>query len=415
MKRTTIAKRVASIVLGTLMGISICGCTGIKKERPIVQLSVWGSEQDQEALQLMVDSFVKEHSNEADLKITVCEESESTCKDTVLMSPAAAADVFFFADDQLGALVAGDALLEVTDNKDEIMDSVGGADSVAVEASSQDGHMYAYPCTASNGYFLYYNSNYFSAEDVKSLEKILDICEKNGKKFAMEMTSGWYMYSFYTAAGLNVGINGSGTANVCDWADETKEITGADVTQKLIDLAKHKGFLNANNDEFLKGIKDGTVIAGISGTWNATDVQQAFENGYAACKLPTYNVNGKDLQLHSVAGYKLTGVNKYTNHEEWAVKLACWLTNEENQLLRFEKRGEGPANIKAAASEEVQASVAIAALSEQMQYGHIQRVEGSYWDESYKLGNIIVAGNIEGKPVEQLMDELVKGITQKKE
>ena len=35
--------------------------------------------------------------------------------------------------------------------------------------------MYAYPLTADNGYFLYYNKAYFSEEDVQSLDRILEL------------------------------------------------------------------------------------------------------------------------------------------------------------------------------------------------------------------------------------------------
>ena len=42
--------------------------------------------------------------------------------------------------------------------------------------------LYAYPMTASNGYFLYYNKEYFTEEDVKSFDRMLEIAEENDKK-----------------------------------------------------------------------------------------------------------------------------------------------------------------------------------------------------------------------------------------
>ena len=42
--------------------------------------------------------------------------------------------------------------------------------------------LYADPMTASNGYFLYYNKEYFTEEDVKSFDRMLEIAEKNDKK-----------------------------------------------------------------------------------------------------------------------------------------------------------------------------------------------------------------------------------------
>lgn len=402
-------KKALFLILTFLISISLFGCGS---KLPQVQLSVWGSEQEQELLNQMVDSFKEEYKGQADFQITVCEESVGTCQDTVSLCPEVAADVYFIADDQLRLLVEDNALATVEDTAlESVMESVGGPNSVAVAAASLHGTMYAYPCTASNGYFLYYNKNYLSEDDVKDLDTILDVASKNGKKFGMEMTSGWYLYSFFTAAGLDAHISEDNSTNICDWADETKPISGADVVDKLFEITSKDSFVSVNNDDFIKGIKSGDIIAGISGTWNSTEVEAAFKDGYGACKLPCYNIKGESLQMHSVAGYKLVGVNPYSNNIDWAHKLAQWFTNEDNQLIRFQQIGEGPANRKVAASDEVKSSIAIAALADQIQYGHLQYVEGSYWDATFKLGNIIVAGNPEGKTSQQLVEDAQNAMT----
>ena len=41
------------------------------------------------------------------------------------------------------------------------------------------GSLYAYPLTADNGYFLYYNKAYFSEEDIQSLERMLELAERS--------------------------------------------------------------------------------------------------------------------------------------------------------------------------------------------------------------------------------------------
>ena len=56
--------------------------------------------------------------------------------------------------------------------------------------------LYGYPMTADNGYFMYYNKDYFTEEDVKSLDTMLSVAQAAGKKVAMEFNSGWYLYSF---------------------------------------------------------------------------------------------------------------------------------------------------------------------------------------------------------------------------
>ena len=84
--------------------------------------------------------------------------------------------------------------------------------------------------------------------------------------------------------------------------------------------------------------------------------------------------------MASFSGYKLIGVNAYSEHKIWASKLAEWIANEENQKLRFALRGQGPSNIVAASSEEVQNSPAIAALLEQSKFSHLQK---KFWRETH--------------------------------
>ena len=100
-----------------------------------------------------------------------------------MIDPKKAADIYAFADDQFRSLCQNNALLEITENVDEIIEANGGKESAAVKSASYDGKLYAYPMTASNGYFLYYNKEYFTEEDVKSFDRMLEIAEKNDKKF----------------------------------------------------------------------------------------------------------------------------------------------------------------------------------------------------------------------------------------
>ena len=55
------------------------GACGRKQEKPVVQLSFWASDQDQEIMEEMAATFAEFYADEAELEITICEESESTC------------------------------------------------------------------------------------------------------------------------------------------------------------------------------------------------------------------------------------------------------------------------------------------------------------------------------------------------
>ena len=54
--------------------------------------------------------------------------------------------------------------------------------------------------------FFIITRNTFQKKNIKSLDKILDIAARHGKKFSMEWSSGWYVYSFLAITGLTVGL-----------------------------------------------------------------------------------------------------------------------------------------------------------------------------------------------------------------
>ncbi len=402
-------KKIAAwlLTLGMLSGC-FSGCKGTPEE---INLSVWCAPADIPMVTQMAEQFKEQHKNEAILNITISEEDEPNCRKTVLANPQAAADVFTFPADQFGGLYKGGALLEITENADAVIADNGGLTAGAVKSATVGGKLFAYPSTASNGYFLYYNSKYFTEEDVKSFDRILEVAESNGKIVCMDLSSGWYIYSFFKGAGLDVGINDEGTANYCNWNSTDGKYKGIDIAEAMLKIATHKGFRSLGDNDFVEGAKNGTVIAGVSGTWKSTDISEAFGDGYAAAKLPEYTINGDSVQMSSFVGYKLLGVNAYSEHPDWAMKLAEWLTNEQNQLERFRQRGEGPSNIKAAASDEIQSSPAMAAFAAQSVYGEQQNVLDSFWNPSYVFGTIIAAGNPDNLDIQTLLDTMTEQIT----
>ena len=372
-----------------------------------VALTVWGAEEDQALLTEIVNSFQEEYKGMAQFEITVAAESESTCKDTLLGNLENGPDVFTFADDQLMTMVAAGALQPVLDAETVKAENAEGA----VEASTVNDTIYAYPMTADNGCFMYYNKEYFSDEDVKTLDQMLSVAAENGKKVAMDWSSGWYLYSFFGCTGLEVGLNEDGISNFCTWNAADGSIKGVDIANALLAIGANPGFGNMVDTDFVAGVQDGSVIAGVSGVWNASAIQAAWGSNYGAVKLPTYTCAGQQVQMASFAGYKMVGVNAYSKHVDWASKLAEWITNEQNQTLRFTERSQGPSNIKAAESEEIQQALAIQAIIQQSEFSSLQRVGGNYWDPVQSFGATMAAGNPNGSDLQELMDKMVEGIT----
>lgn len=372
-----------------------------------VELTVWGAEEDQALLAEIVESFEQKYAGQADFEITIMAVGESVCKDTLLGDIENGADVFAFADDQLMSLVAAGVLAPVP-NAEEIKSSnVEGA----VSASSVNDTLYAYPLTADNGYFMYYNKEYFTDEDLQTLDGMLAVAAENGKKVTMDWGSGWYLYSFFGATGLQVGLNEDGISNYCTWNSTEGSIKGVDVAEAMLAIAANPGFMNGGDEDLIAGAQDGTVIAGVSGVWNATAIEEAWGSNYGAVKLPTYTCAGQQVQMSSFTGYKMVGANAYSEYSDWALKLADWIANEENQTLRFNERGQGPSNTNAAASPEIQASPAIQAILAQSEFGTLQRIGGNYWEPVSTFGTSMANGNPSGSTLQELLDKMVEGIT----
>ncbi len=372
-----------------------------------VSLRVWGAEEDGELIEQIISGFKSEYGSKANFTITFEPHSESGAKDEILGDVLNAPDVFTFADDQLMAFVASGVLKQVS-NASEIS---GRNITAASEAASVNGTLYAYPLTADNGYFLFYNSKYLNETDVETVDSLLAATEKAGKQFFLDMTSGWYMYSFFGNTDMEIGLNDDGISTYCNWNAKYTNITGVDVAEAMLKICESPAFCPIAPDGFIAGVNDGTFIAGVSGVWDENSIKEAWGDDYAATKLPTYTVAGQQLQLSSYAGYKMVGINSYSANKGWAAVFADYMTNEKNQTLRFQMRGQGPSNLNASKSGDVANSKALLALQMQSDYASLQRVGGTYWDAATTFASAIADGNSSNKNLQVLLNEMVTSIT----
>ena len=376
--------------------------TLIDNTKDKVQLTVWASEEDQDFTQGVLEDF-KALYPDVEFDITLGAESESTAKDTILADVEAAADVYTFAHDQINELVKAGALQEVISSY--TYDVASENVDTSVQAATVNGKLYAYPMTADNGYFMFYDSSVIT--DPSTLEKMIEDAKAANKKIAIQFNNGWYLYSFFKAAGLDATLNDDGHTNSCDW----NGAGGTDVAQAIIDAVETGVVVNMDDGTTVTGIQDGTVCAAINGIWNAQVASDAWGANYEAAKLPTMKIGGKDCQLSSYSGFKLVGVNPHSKNVGWAMILAEYLTSETVQTARFEARNLGPANIKAASTEAVQNDKAIAALAAQAPYSTPQVIGGNYWSPAETLGQILSSGNPDGTDLQTLLDTAVEGIT----
>jgi len=391
-------KKLLLSMLMILMTLSLVACTAEEPAPEVkdVTLKVWGSQEDQEMLTGMIEEF-KAANPGTNWTIELGVVGEPDARTKYLEDPEAAADVFAFPNDQVMDLVNAGALYEVTINKDAI---VAANIQSAVDSATVDGKLYGYPMTADNGYFMYYDKSVFTEEDVKSLDKMLEVANAAGKKVFMDVSNGWYIASFFIGAGNKFEmVDGK---QVLDFNNET----GVKVGEAIKAFTAHPAFLTGD-DNVLKAGLGSTIAAGVSGTWNAGDISTILGANYGATKLPEFTLGGVPTQMGSFAGFKLMGVNSLTEFPEEAMALAEFLTNEANQVKRFETRKLGPANKNAAQNEAVLADVALSALAQQAPYAMSQNnVAGTYWGPAEAFG-LALENKDYTMSIQEMLDALV--------
>ncbi len=370
-------------------------------EKETVTLKVWGSQEEQILLEEMIESFKAAHTDkEYMIELGVVGEPDANTR--YLEDPAAAADIFAFANDQLYDFVNAGGLYEITRNKDAITEANMAS---SIEAASKDGKLYAYPMTADNGYFMYYDKSVISEEQAETLEGILEAADAAGKKFYMDVSNGWYIASFFLGAGGELSVVDGKQS--CDFNNEN----GLKAGEAIKALTAHSAFLTGDDAVFTGGMGD-TIVAGVSGTWNAAAIQEKLGDNYAATKLPSYTAGSEQIQMGSFAGFKLVGINSLTEYPVDAMEFAEWITSEENQVKRFNVRAIGPSNVNAAGSDAVKANVALAALAKQSVHATSQKdVLGTYWAPAEAFGTAMEAKDY-SKSVQELLDAMVEQITQ---
>jgi arabinogalactan oligomer/maltooligosaccharide transport system substrate-binding protein len=391
-------KKLLLSMLMILMTLSLVACTAEEPAPEVkdVTLKVWGSQEDQEMLTGMIEEF-KAANPGTNWTIELGVVGEPDARTKYLEDPEAAADVFAFPNDQVMDLVNAGALYEVTINNDAI---VAANIQSAVDSATVDGKLYGYPMTADNGYFMYYDKSVFTEEDVKSLDKMLEVANAAGKKVFMDVSNGWYIASFFIGAGNKFEmVDGK---QVLDFNNET----GVKVGEAIKAFTAHPAFLTGD-DNVLKAGLGSTIAAGVSGTWNAGDISTILGANYGATKLPEFTLGGVPTQMGSFAGFKLMGVNSLTEFPEEAMALAEFLTNEANQVKRFETRKLGPANKNAAQNEAVLADVALSALAQQAPYAMSQNnVAGTYWGPAEAFG-LALENKDYTMSIQEMLDALV--------
>ena len=410
-------KKLIALLLACVMVLGLVACGGNAPETQpqagndttapagpeAITLKVWAPQEDQvdanSWLCQMQAAFEAAHPEYA---ITwqngVCPEGDAATM--VTADPAAAADVYMFANDQLGTLLQAGALSQVGGSYLEQLKNDVSATYLNT-VTSTDGKVYGFP-VAPNTWFMYYNKALVGDADLTSMESIL---EKG--IVAMEIKNSWYLPSFFFAAGATLfGETGADAAAGVQFGGEA----GINATNAVLDLLANPNFKVDGDGYGNAGLKNGTVAAYFSGSWDYEKLYEALGEDLGAVPAPTVMINGAPAQLKAYAGSKAVGVNPNAKNQKAAVQFAAFLASADSQLLRFQLRNITPAVTALGENADVAASIVAAAESATMAYASVAQPTiaemNPVWGPVGTYGSNLADGTVTRDNVAEMVDLL---------
>ncbi len=380
-------KKIIALLLAVMMVVGLfaaCASTEGSGTQEIT-LTVWGPQEDQadgnNYLKAICDKFAEAHPEyKITWKFGVCSEGDAGTK--VTQDPKTAADVYMFANDQLGTLINAEAIAKLggttldqvkKDNSEHMVNTVSDA----------DGNVYGVPY-AINTWFMYYDKSVYTEEDIKSLDAMMA-----KKAVAFPVTNTWYLPAFYYANGGTMFGDGTDASKGITFGGEA----GAAATAYVANAIQSGKMIDDANSAGLDGLKNGTVGAIFSGTWDATKVQEILGENFAAAALPCITIDGAEKQMKSFAGSKALGVNPNSKNLKVAYELAAFMGSAEAQKLHFDMRNGDvvPCNTTLLAGDEFSKNVA--AVAQEKTFSTTSVVQpsipemGNYWSNAESMGN----------------------------
>lgn len=355
---------------------------GAEEEAWAGTITVWSPQEDQDSgwLQAQCDAFNAAHPNwDVTFNYGVCPEGDA--KTNVGQDVENAADVYMMASDNISGLVAAGALAELggdylgyvtTTNSDLIINSV-----------TYNGSVYGFPFTP-NTWFMFYDKSVFTEDDIKSLDTML---EKG--KVSFPITNSWYIQAFYVANGCTLFGDGTDESAGIDFEGD-KAVA---VTNYIIDMVANPNFVVDADGAGMAGLRDGSVNALFSGTWDTNNVKEILGDNMGVAALPKVTIDGNEGQLKSFMGSKAIGVNPNAENMQVAMALAAYLAGEEAQTAHYEMRSVLPSNINIAVDDPV-ATVLADVIADTSILQPLCTACDNYWSPAENMGKNIVAGEV---------------------
>ena len=345
-------------------------------------ITVWAAEKVVDLTKKQIEDFNKSNELGITFKATVEAVGEGDAATKMITDVEAGGDIYFFAQDQFNRLVQAGALGALGAKAAEFVQTNNV--EAAVTAATTGEAFYAYPVTADNTYFVFYDKSVVKAESLGDIGKMIADCEAAGKTFCFDLKNGWYLPAFFFGVGCKSTWEADSDGKFLAVVDNFNSDKGFIAAKALnAAMSSDKFVSTSETSEF-----DNNAGFVVSGTWNTENAKSILGDNFGAAPLPKFTVDGTDYQLSPFTGSKLVGVKPHSDAKLNAAchQLAQYLTGEQAQVERFEAAGWGPSNIAAAKNEKVLANAVMGAIAQQAPYSVYQgNIPGNWWGNSAQV------------------------------
>lgn len=382
------------------------GTSAADEEEITAKITVWAPSEDQSAengnwLSTMCEAFKAEHPNwNLEFEYGVCAEGDA--KTQVGQDATAAADVYMYANDQLTDLIAANGIAQLGGETEAYVKETNS--QAIVDSVTVDGAVYGVPFTT-NTWFMYYDKSAFTEDEIKSLDAMLA-----KDKVSFPLNNSWYIASFYVANGCTLFGDGTDNEAGIDFGGD-KAVA---VTNYLVNMVNNANFVNDKDGSGLAGLRDGSVKAMFSGSWDYAAVKEALGENFGAAVLPSITIDGTECQMKSFAGSKAIGVNPNAEYPQVAVALAKYLGSAEAQQKHYELRNIVPCNTELLAQDEVKSDEVVVAQNATFDTTSILQPfvsnMGNYWTPAENFGNSLLNKEVTADNAAEMTESFNKSL-----
>ena len=376
-------KKFLAIVLAIAMMLSMVSIASASSLAGTYKIKVWVADAMVDLTKAQIQRFNETNELGIVFEAEVQPQGEGDAASNMVLDVEAGADIFCFAQDQLSRLITANALAKLGQGASQKVAEEYDPDSV--QAVTVGDSLWAYPLTADNDYFMYYDKSVIQDDAVDSLEKLVEICEKEGKYFSFDLKNAWYNASFFFGAGCESNWEMDEEGNATGIQDDFNSAKG------LIALKGMKKLLDSdcwNSSSECATFENNSAIV-VSGIWGSSTAKQILGDNLGVADLPSFEVDGESYHIGSYFGFKLMGIKPQEDKAKGAAlhQLAQYLTGKECDMERYEQNGWRPAYLEAQNEEAVKNDpILVNGVIAQREFSVVQSAISPAW---WTIANVI--------------------------